>query len=218
MFTKEIKAELTKKLNPKDVKQRVGSGGQQLDYLEGWYVIQEANRIFGPDGWSRETVFLEPCGEPVQHKAGKYKVAYRATVKVTANGVVRYGSGFGNGIGSDPVDVHELALKEAETDAMKRALATFGNPFGLALYDKTRANVGVDAPPPPSPEEVRAKAQKWVDGQMEEFSDITDLGQLAGYQYKLLQMPAFKKLKQQLPDLAEELEVAVQEKLSYFNQ
>ncbi|MDM7954732.1 MAG: Rad52/Rad22 family DNA repair protein [Cyanobium sp. CZS 25K] len=31
---------------------------------------------------------------------------------------------------------HESALKEAETDAMKRALMTFGHPFGLALYDK----------------------------------------------------------------------------------
>ena len=29
-----------------------------------------------------------------------------------------------------------LALKAAETDATKRALATFGNPFGLALYDR----------------------------------------------------------------------------------
>ncbi len=32
-------------------------------------------------------------------------------------------------------------MKAAETDAMKRALATFGNPFGLALYDKTQAGV-----------------------------------------------------------------------------
>ncbi len=37
------------------------------------------------------------------------------------------------------------AIKEAETDAMKRALMTFGNPFGLALYDKDQANV-VDEP------------------------------------------------------------------------
>jgi DNA repair and recombination protein RAD52 len=36
---------------------------------------------------------------------------------------------------------HESAIKEAETDAMKRALMTFGNPFGLALYDKEQANV-----------------------------------------------------------------------------
>jgi hypothetical protein len=30
---------------------------------------------------------------------------------------------------------------------MKRALMTFGNPFGLALYDKTQANVVASAPP-----------------------------------------------------------------------
>jgi hypothetical protein len=36
---------------------------------------------------------------------------------------------------------HESALKEAETDAMKRALMTFGNPFGLALYDRRQREV-----------------------------------------------------------------------------
>ena len=29
--------------------------GRDLSYLEGWYAISEANRIFGFDGWSRET-------------------------------------------------------------------------------------------------------------------------------------------------------------------
>ena len=38
-----------------------------------------------------------------------------------------------------PEVAHEMALKAAETDATKRALATFGNPFGLALYDKDLA-------------------------------------------------------------------------------
>jgi hypothetical protein len=37
--------------------------------------------------------------------------------------------------------VDDTALKAAETDATKRALATFGKPFGLALY-------GVGKPPP----------------------------------------------------------------------
>jgi hypothetical protein len=32
-------------------------------------------------------------------------------------------------------------LKGAETDATKRALATFGNPFGLALYDREQSGV-----------------------------------------------------------------------------
>ena len=27
--------------------------GRELSYLEGWYAISEANRIFGFDGWSR---------------------------------------------------------------------------------------------------------------------------------------------------------------------
>jgi hypothetical protein len=43
-----------------------------------------------------------------------------------------------------PAQAHDLALKGAETDATKRALATFGNPFGLALYD--REQVGVRKP------------------------------------------------------------------------
>jgi len=34
-----------------------------------------------------------------------------------------------------------MALKEAETDAMKRALVTFGNRFGLALYDPEKKGV-----------------------------------------------------------------------------
>jgi hypothetical protein len=33
-----------------------------------------------------------------------------------------------------PGEVHNIALKAAETDATKRALATFGKPFGLELY------------------------------------------------------------------------------------
>jgi DNA recombination protein Rad52 len=144
-FDARILAELDRKLEATHIRQRLGSGGIMLDYLEGWFVIQEANRIFGHDGWSRETLILEPVGPPAHFKnrSGReqWKVGYRAVVRVAAHGVVRHGSGFGNGIGPDPVDVHELAVQEAETDAMKRALATFGKPFGLALYDKTRANV-----------------------------------------------------------------------------
>jgi hypothetical protein len=62
-------------------------------------------------------------------------------VRVTVGDVVRDGTGYGSGIDRDLGAAHESAVKEAETDAMKRALMTFGNPFGLALYDKTKANV-----------------------------------------------------------------------------
>ncbi len=30
--------------------------GRELSYIEGWFAISEANRIFGFDAWSRETI------------------------------------------------------------------------------------------------------------------------------------------------------------------
>ena len=29
--------------------------GREFSYIEGWYAISQANRIFGFDGWNRET-------------------------------------------------------------------------------------------------------------------------------------------------------------------
>ena len=55
--------------------------------------------------------------------------------------IVREGSGSGEAKAPTPGQAHELALKGAETDATKRALATFGNPFGLALYDREQLGV-----------------------------------------------------------------------------
>ena len=51
-----------------------------------------------------------------------------------ARRAIREGHGTGEGRGPSPGEVHDIALKAAETDATKRALATFGKPFGLALY------------------------------------------------------------------------------------
>jgi recombination DNA repair RAD52 pathway protein len=44
------------------------------------------------------------------------------------------GHGTGESRGTTPGEVHDIALKVAETDATKRALATFGKSFGLELY------------------------------------------------------------------------------------
>ena len=137
--------ELKRKLDPAHVKGRTQGGGQ-VQYIEGWHAIAEANRIFGFGEWNRETLELRQLGDP-RETSGKMRVDYMACVRITVGGVIRDGCGFGQGIDKDVGQAHESALKEAETDAMKRALMTFGNPFGLALYDKTRADVGVDASP-----------------------------------------------------------------------
>ena len=156
-FSLEQLAALAAPLNRANVKQREQSG-QKLSYIEGWVVIAEANRIFGFDGWQREMVTLK-CVSQMERPVGKQQrpgwgVTYSARVRitVTAGGlppIIREGSGAGHGIDVDLGQAHESALKEAETDAMKRALMTFGNPFGLALYDKLQREVEGDAPPPP---------------------------------------------------------------------
>lgn len=124
--------------------------GRNVSYIEGWKAIAEANRIFGFDGWTREAVEVN-CVSEKERKIGTdqnpgWGVTYICRVRIVAGDVVRDGCGAGHGIDRDIGQAHESAIKEAETDAMKRALMTFGNPFGLALYDKEQANVSDESP------------------------------------------------------------------------
>lgn len=144
MFSEQQKKDLAAPLSASAVRDR-NQGGRKVNYIEGWHAIAEANRIFGFDGWTRETVELK-CVAEKERGIGKqqdpgFGVSYIAKVRIRVGEIVREGCGTGHGIDRDLGQAHESALKEAETDAMKRALMTFGNPFGLALYDKTQANV-----------------------------------------------------------------------------
>jgi hypothetical protein len=112
------------------------SQGRELSYIEGWHAIMEANRIFGFDAWSRETI--ESKCVLSREIRGSFHVVYVAKVRITVRAeehiVIR--EGFGAGEAQCPTlgEAHDKAIKTAETDATKRALATFGRPFGLALY------------------------------------------------------------------------------------
>jgi DNA repair and recombination protein RAD52 len=147
MFTPEQKGLLQAPLDRSKVK----TNPRGYDYVEGWHAIAEANRIFGFDAWTRELVRLDETNRDLVTLTGKsgpyqqWRVGYLAVVEVTVGAVVRQGTGFGSGMGKPEAlgDAIESAIKEAETDAMKRALMTFGNPFGLALYDKEQRNVAV---------------------------------------------------------------------------
>jgi DNA recombination protein Rad52 len=131
---KQVKA-LRRNLDHRYVRTREAKG-RELTYIEGWYAVSEANRIFGFDGWNRETI--ESRCVLTRENRGAFLTVYMARVRISvqAGGVtiVREGHGTGEGRGSSPGEVHDTALKAAETDATKRALATFGKPFGLALY------------------------------------------------------------------------------------
>ena len=159
-FSEEQKKLLSDKLESKHVKPPA-KFGPKGDYLEGWHVIAEANRIFGFDGWSYE-VTETACVSQASRQIGKEKrdgfgVTYTAKVRVLVAGVMREDFGAGHGYDVDAGLAHESAIKEAVTDALKRALRTFGNPFGLALYDKTRENVEVSEPEPKKQPEQASK-------------------------------------------------------------
>ena len=147
----DIKPELEKKLDPAHVRPP-SKFGPKGDYIEGWHAIAEANRIFGHGSWSYTLKSLDrdDLREAKDSKGNpQWQAAYTCIVTVNVGDVVREDVGFGSGFAKQVGDAIEGATKEAVTDALKRALRTFGNPFGLALYDKSRANVGVDEPPEP---------------------------------------------------------------------
>jgi hypothetical protein len=138
---KQVKA-LRRNLDHRCVRTRQ-INGRELSYIEGWYAISEANRIFGFDGWNRETI--ESRCVLARENRGSFLAVYVARVRITvqADGItiVREGHGSGEGRGVSPGEVHDIALKAAETDATKRALATFGRPFGLELYRKDKNQI-----------------------------------------------------------------------------
>jgi DNA recombination protein Rad52 len=143
-FNSKQLQELQEPLSSQAVRTR-NQSGRNLSYIEGWYAISEANRIFGFDSWDQEIVELK-CVSERERKIGRdqkpgWGISYVASIRITVNGIKREGVGAGHGIDVDPGQAHESAIKEAATDAMKRALMTFGNQFGLALYDKEQRNV-----------------------------------------------------------------------------
>lgn len=139
------------------------SFGPKGDYIEGWHAMAEANRIFGFDGWSYEVPDVS-CVFQGDRAIGKDKkpgfgVTYTAKVRLFIGDTVREDFGAGHGYDVDCGLAHESAIKEAVTDALKRALRSFGSQFGLALYDKTRANVTDEPIETPEDKKAAEKAE-----------------------------------------------------------
>jgi DNA recombination protein Rad52 len=117
--------------------------GRSVDYIEGWFAIAQANAIFGFGGWDREMTHFERIYERTRGDSTSCAYCARVRIRVRAGRttVLREGSGCGSATASTAGEAHDMALKAAETDATKRALATFGNSFGLGLYDKEQNGV-----------------------------------------------------------------------------
>ncbi|MGC2045174.1 MAG: Rad52/Rad22 family DNA repair protein, partial [Pseudolabrys sp.] len=73
---------LRRSLNHRHIRTREANG-RELSYIEGWYAISEANRIFGFDGWSRET--LESRCALARENRGSFLAIYIARVRITVH-------------------------------------------------------------------------------------------------------------------------------------
>ena len=156
-----------------------------MRYIEGRHAVAEANRIFGFGGWTRETLELKliwsgkrtlDAATP-RARAG-YACSYLARVRVAVLGegvrILRDGTGVGHGADDHPGEAHARAIKQAETDATKRALVTFGSTFGLALYGEP---VAAGRTPAEAPAQWAAAARE-IAAAMEAACALDDLAHI----------------------------------------
>jgi len=131
-----IQKALHARLGPNFISKRPVGGGQYAAYLEGHRAVSLANEIFGYNGWSHSVT--QQTIDFVDHNQGKFFVGVSAIVKVQLkDGVFHEDIGYGvsEGMKSKALSI-EKARKEAVTDALKRALKSFGNILGNCLSDK----------------------------------------------------------------------------------
>ena len=142
MFNEKQIKTLENELDSNRIKSR-SKGNINLSYLEGFDVIETANKIFGFGNWSYTISKLEQVSQETNQKQNVV-ICYKAIVSIVVEDkehlqqIKREDVGFGTGISKALSDAHEGASKEAVTDAIKRTLRSFGNQFGNSLYDKTK--------------------------------------------------------------------------------
>lgn len=140
-FTEEERGRISERLNQNIGKEhlstRTGNGNTRITYIEGWVVIDQANRVFGFDGWSSEIYGMKREYRDIS-KDGRISIGYSCYCRVTLkDGTQREDIGYG---GSEGHAQHHASIdkakKGAATDALKRALRQFGNWLGNCCYNK----------------------------------------------------------------------------------
>jgi hypothetical protein len=133
---------------------RVGEDGKGFSHVEAWDVRRHLIRVFGFGGFDTDLLEMQLVGERSEQRRKKnrkgeeygdpytawtvvYRVAVRLTVKVDG---VELGHWHGMATGdatNQPslADAHDLALKTADSQALKRAATNLGDQFGLSLYN-----------------------------------------------------------------------------------
>jgi DNA repair and recombination protein RAD52 len=142
MFTDKVNQVLAYEIDSNRIKTRL-KGNITLSYLEGFDVLETANRIFGYGNWDTKIEKLEQVSQEVNSNQNNI-ICYKAEISITVHDiqhskqVSRTDVGFGTGIAKTLAEAHEGGAKEAVTDAVKRTLRSFGNQFGNSLYNKSK--------------------------------------------------------------------------------
>lgn len=144
MFNDKQNQLLAYELDSSRIKSR-SKGNINLSYLEGFDILETANKIFGYGNWDYRITKLEQVSQETNQNQN-IVICYKAIITVViydiqhAKQISREDVGFGTGIAKSLADAHESGAKEAVTDAIKRAFRSFGNQFGNSLYDKSRTH------------------------------------------------------------------------------
>ena len=142
MFVEKQLSVLKYDIEPSRIKSRT-KGNINLSYLEGFDLIETANKIFGHGNWSYAITSLDQVSQETNTNQNVV-ICYKAVVKLTvysldhSKHISKEDVGFGTGIAKMLADAHEGGAKEAVTDSLKRSMRSLGNQFGNSLYDKSR--------------------------------------------------------------------------------
>ena len=145
-----LQSRLDKQLGPEYISARPGASGQKVHYLAGEKVINLANEVFGFNGWSSSIQNIQIDFVDEHAQTGKISMGLSVIVRVTLkDGSYHEDIGYGHIENcKGKAAAFAKAKKEGTTDALKRALRTFGKVLGNCVYDKeflsrvTRMKVG----------------------------------------------------------------------------
>ena len=133
-----LQSRLDRQLGPEYLSSRPGPGNKKVHYITAEKIIQLANEVFGFNGWSSSIQNIQVDFVEESQSKGTVSMGLSVIVRVT----LRDGT-FHEDIGYGSIEncrgkaaAFEKAKKEGTTDALKRALRSFGNVLGNCIYNK----------------------------------------------------------------------------------
>jgi hypothetical protein len=149
--------ELTSRLTDQQLKvlfselheSRVGQNQKGFSHVQQWDVRRFLIRVFGFGGYDTQLVSID-CVKEIEIKNGdrsRWTVVYRVHQRLTVKDIAGYPIATFDGVATGDAqnqpslgDAHDGAVKEADSQSLKRAAVNLGDAFGLSLYNGGKTN------------------------------------------------------------------------------